>query len=67
MTITFSVFWVGYIVTLLFGLTWALWVRQDEKGSGGDYSFPDFISPLLRLCAVLILALITLLTKVAFT
>ena len=49
--------WIVPLITTAALLPWALWPRARERSRGGDYSFPDIISPLLRLVPAITISL----------
>lgn len=48
------------VVGTIVGLAWALWPRESERSSGGMFSIPDILSPMLRLIPVLIFVIVAL-------
>lgn len=49
--------WIVPLAITATSLPWALWPRESERSRGGDYSFPDIFSPMLRLIPAITLSL----------
>ena len=55
-TVTIGAWAIPLAITAV-SLPWAVWPRDSERASGGNYGFPDIFSPTLRLIPAITLSL----------